>query len=94
MTNETTLVDSQADEFVAQDRWQRNWAIGGFVLAFTPVAVFGALNWYQEVAHIAALPPGTAACGMGAAAAVATIIVLAPTAGMIGAAAGWLAGSV
>ena len=94
MTDDTTLDDSKTAEFAAKDRWQCNWAIGGFVLSFLPVAFIGVMDWYQEIAHAAALPPGTGACGMGAAAAVATIIVLAPIAGMIGSAAGWLAGSV
>ena len=73
-------------------RWR--WALIGFALgAAVPVAV-GIHGMHQHSLSIASLGPNEAACGAGALAALAMMLVVGPFCGMIGAGAGWIASGI
>lgn len=66
------------------------WTATGFIIGAALPLSLGAYGIYNERLHYASLPPGTAACGMGALAAFMFIVVFGPLGGLVGAATGWI----
>ena len=70
------------------------WALVGFALGAAIPWAYGLYGMYQFNVYAASLPPDTGACGNGALASLALIILVGPMCGMVGAAAGWIASGI